>query len=471
MQLFPIHATGIAPQFMKFFQGFTMTGRPAHHVTLPAEPGLGTKRLQAALDAAKDAPLHLTLGAGEHLTAGLRVYSNTHLELAEGATLRFLPGYDAYAHTEVAVEAEQSNRAMIVATGAENIRISGAGRIFCEGSTAYSIGDDDVMGTRIPAALRPRVMVLDGCRNVALSGIAVEDSPMWTLHFVDCEGLRITGLCVHNDRRMPNTDGMVIDGCRDVRIEGCEIRTADDGIVLKTSDRIDGGAAAVCHDIEVRDCTIESRSCALKLGTESFADFTDISFLDCRIEKSNRALGIFSRDGGAVRGVRFENVRVDCHEAPGGFWGSGEPITITVLDRRPETRPAGDVSDVSLAGISGSAPGAINLYAERPGMIRDVRISDVTLAQTPGPLGTALCYDLRPTPTDLIPSDDAAGRVNAWRLGEDGRIIGLHDYPGGLPAVFASGVKDLTLSGVNVTRPDPLPEGWAAGPVTIERDG
>lgn len=441
------------------------------HLTLEATGELATSSIQAALDTALEAPLHLTLAAGEHLSAGLRLHSDTVLELAEGAVLRFVPGYAAYAHTEVAVEAEQSNRAMIVATGAKALSITGKGRIACDGAARYTRGEDTEMGTRIPVAERPRVMVLDGCHDVEVSGIEVIDSPMWTLHFVGCTGLRLSGLRIENDRRMPNTDGVVIDGCSDVRIEDCEIRTADDGVVLKTSARIGGGTVAPCAGITVRNCVIESRSCALKIGTESYADFTGITFADCRIEASNRALGIFSRDGGAVRGVTFEDIDLDCHEAPGGFWGSGEPVTITVLDRRPDVRPAGDVLDVTIQRVKGRAPGAINLYAERPGMIRDVRLASISLTQTPGPLGTARCYDLRPTPTDLIPSDDAAGRVNAWRIGADGRIVGLCDYPGGLPAVFASGVADLTLDAIDVTRPEPLPVGWATTPITIERAG
>lgn len=441
------------------------------YLTLNPTGEEATAAIQRALDTALEKPLHLTLTAGEHLTTGLRLHSDTVLELAKDAVLRFIPGYEHYAHTEVAVEAEQSNRAMITATGAHALTITGKGRIACDGVAHYSRGDDAGMGTRLPISRRPRVMVLDACRQVEVSGIEVVDSPMWTLHFVGCSTLRLSRLCIDNDRRMPNTDGVVIDGCTDVTIEDCEIRTADDGVVLKTSARLDGGTVPPCKGIVVRDCVIESRSCALKIGTESHADFTDITFANCRIEASNRALGIFSRDGGAVRAVTFEDITLECIESPGGFWGSGEPITVTVLDRRPDLQPAGNVSGVTIRRISGRAHGPINLYAERPGMIHDVALESIALTQDPGPLGTARCYDLRPTPTDLVPSDDAAGRINAWRLGADGRIVGLCDYPKGMPAVFASGVSGLTLDAVDVTRPKPLPDGWATTPVTIERTG
>jgi polygalacturonase len=121
---------------------------------------------------------------------------------------------------------------------------------------------------------------------------------------------------------MPNTDGIVVDACRGVQITNCTIRTADDGIVLKTSARSDGRRPGSCGDITAQDCTIESHSCALKIGTESYADFHDIRFERIKIEASNRAIGVFSRDGGAVRNVVFRQIDLDCSETPSGFWGS-----------------------------------------------------------------------------------------------------------------------------------------------------
>lgn len=437
-------------------------------IDIPARRGDVTAIVQQALDRAAQAPVHVCLGPGEHLSGGLRLLSDTVLELAEGAVLRFQPDYDAYAHTRIAIEAEQSDRAMIVAEGAARITLCGTGRIICDGASRFSRGQDAKMGTRVPMALRPRVLVFDRCEDVRLRQITVEDSPMWTLHFVSCTDLRIEGVRVDNDRTMPNTDGVVIDSCRNVLVSGCELRTADDGVVLKTSARADGQPADPCVDVVVQDCVVESRSCALKIGTESHADFRNITFQRCRVERSNRGLGVFSRDGGAVVGVVFRDIHLECTETPDGFWGSGEPLTVTVLDRR-DTRPAGPVSDLLVEGLRGTAHGAINLWAERSGDIAGVRLRDVALVQDPGPLGTALQYDLRPTPADLVPSDEAAGRVNAWRLGPDGRVIGLHDYPGGLPGLFAEGVADLSIDALEVQRPDPLPQGWSRAPVTQMR--
>lgn len=424
----------------------------------PAD-GDSTARLQEALDQARNAPVKVVIEKGRYVCGGLRLWSDTHLHFCDGAEMAFIPDYAAYAGTSVDVVAENSDRAMIKAQDAERIIIDGKGRLVCD-SAAFAVGMDPGMDVRTPAKFRPRVLVVERCKKVELREIAVVSSPMWTLHFVDCEDVEIAGVGVENDLNMPNTDGLVIDGCRNVSVTDCTIRTADDGIVLKTSSRADGGATGVCRNVRVADCRIESHSCALKIGTESFSDFEDIVFEDCRIVASNRGLGIFSRDGGAVTNVRFSRIEIECHETSRGFWGSGEGICVNVLDRRPHRRPAGTITNIIFENITGSMQGAINLIAEHKGGIANVVLRTLTLAQNQGPLGTALAYDLRPTPADLEPSRQGIGRQNSWRLDPDGRIIGSVDYPGGMPGVFAKNVTGLQLTDVSICRPDPLPSGF-----------
>lgn len=426
-----------------------------------------TKRVQNALDATAD-PIRVIFETGHHISTGLRLRSNVTLHFDEGAVLQFEPQYEAYITTAVDIEAEQSDRAMIVAKGAERIAITGQGQILCDGSRAFSTGEDHKMGTLVPADLRPRVMVLDQCRDTTITGLNIKDAPMWTLHFVDCDGLRLSDIQIDNNRKMPNTDGIVIDGCREVEIKNCNIRTADDGIVLKTSIRSNGNLTGACAQVQVTHCLIESRSCALKLGTESFSPFRNITFEHIKIENSNRGIGLFSRDGGAMENIRFSNIALDCYETPEGYWGSGEAVTINTIDRRPEDGPAGPIRHVVIEDISGTMEGAINLFAARASDVSHVTLRRISLRQNAGLLGTGLCYDLRPGPDDRFPSEDAAGRVNAWRLDADGRVIGLEPYPGGLPAVFAQDIDALQLENVHVQRPNPLPSYWNSDAI-VER--
>jgi polygalacturonase len=427
------------------------------------QPGLHEKTaiLQAAIDAVSDAGGgRVVLAAGQHLTGGLRLKSNVELHLSLGAVLRALPDYDAYSGNVVGVVAEESDRAILYASRADNITISGPGQILAPGQ-AYIIGDDPGVGTFTPAKYRPRVLVLEDCTEVRLEGFAIVDSPMWTLHLVACNAVTIRHVQVRNNERLPNTDGMVIDSCVDVLVDTVDISTADDGVCLKTTRR-QNHEIGTCRDITVRHCAVSSQSCALKLGTESFGDFINILFEDCKISNSNRALGIFSRDGGRVENVVFRRITVDCHETPDGFWGSGEAITVTVADRRAE-RPAGSVSSILFEDITGRMQGAINLVSHADiARISDVVLRRVCVEQMPGALGTGQNCDMRPTSADLAPAKGMQGRANAWVRDLTGKILGLEPYPGGMPGIFAPDIDGLVLDAIEIRRPLPLPQGWNA---------
>lgn len=437
------------------------------NITIAAVGRDATAEIQQAIDTASaEGGGVVSLLAGRHVSGGLQLKSGVELHLAQDAVLAPISDYDAYAHTTVSVIAENSDRGMIIAKGASNIAVTGPGRIEAGGEN-FIIGDDEAMGTYIPAAKRPRVMVLEACRDVRLENLVVSGSPMWTLHMVNCEDLNFRNVRVENDRRLPNTDGIVLDACRRALITDCTISTADDGICLKTSAGPDGRAVGVCAGITVRRCTVSSMSCALKLGTESFGDFTGVVFEDCKVIASNRGIGLFSRDGGKMRNIRFSRIETECHETPGGFWGSGEAMTVTVVDRRPE-RQAGKVENLVVEDLSGSMEGAINLVSTSKADIHNVTLSRITLSQRPGKLGTGLQYDLRPTNADIAPSPEAAGRANAWTRSADGGIVGLEDYPGGMPAVYLSGVHGFTARDVAIGRTTPLPEGWNENEIVAE---
>lgn len=416
-----------------------------------------TGPLQAAMDGLSAAGGgRVILSPGQHAAGALKLRSHVTLVLEAGAVLALDPDDPALAENRVGVIAEQSDFAFVTAANAENIAIVGRGEIRAPGD-AYIAGDDLEVDTFIPAAQRPRTLVFENCANVRLEGITVSNSPMWTLHLVACRKVAIRHVTIDNNRRLPNTDGIVIDSGEEITIEHVVISTADDGVCLKTSRRATG--ITPLSNVSVRNCRVSSQSCALKLGTESFGDFENISFEDCTVVDSNRALGLFSRDGGEMRNVRFARISVECHETPDGFWGSGEALTVTVATRRAE-RPAGRVENLVVEDVSGSMEGAINLVASEPGQIRNVLLSRINLVQRPGRLGTGLRYDMRPTPADLVVAADQKGRANAWTKDAAGRIVGLVDYPGGMPGVFVSGVENLVLETVRIGRPSPLPQGW-----------
>ena len=199
---------------------------------------------------------------GKFLTGSICLEDNTYIYLSPGAEVIASPNYDDFIAAESEVVAESSYRGFIFAKGKKNVGLLGYGTINGN-APAYNAEEADELGYRQPQKERIRTLIFEDCTNVSLEGITVIDSPMWTLHFVSCDYGRISDVKVLNSFKYTNTDAIDIDGCSNFHITGCQLRTADDGVCLKTSKK-QGELDRPCENILVDNCIIHSHSSALK---------------------------------------------------------------------------------------------------------------------------------------------------------------------------------------------------------------
>jgi polygalacturonase len=94
-------------------------------------------------------------------------------------------------------------------------------------------------------------------------------------------------------------DGISPDSCRDVVISDCIVKADDDAIVLKASLPL--GRRIPCEHIAISNCVISSNSNAIKIGTETSADFRNITVTGCVIKDTHMAgITVQSVDGAHV---------------------------------------------------------------------------------------------------------------------------------------------------------------------------
>lgn len=120
---------------------------------------------------------------------------------------------------------------LIDAADAEDLATTGPGVI--DGGGRFFITR---AGSRIHtmSQLRPFTIFLRRCHDVDITNLTARDGPLWTLIFSGREDLRISGVRIRNDLRLPNSDGIDLDCCHRVRISDCDIVAGDDAISLKT---------------------------------------------------------------------------------------------------------------------------------------------------------------------------------------------------------------------------------------------
>lgn len=109
---------------------------------------------------------------------------------------------------------------------------------------------------------RPHVLTLTNIEKLVIRDVNICNSAYWTVHLIGCNNVMIDGISILNDLKIRNGDGIDIDHSKDVRISNCFIESGDDCICLKNRREFEQYGS--CEDVVVTNCTMTSRSCAVK---------------------------------------------------------------------------------------------------------------------------------------------------------------------------------------------------------------
>jgi Glycosyl hydrolases family 28 len=283
--------------------------------------------------------------------------------------------------------------AVIVATGAQGLKISGTGRLSGR-AKEFMKGYNDAGEIWMPGAFRPKMFVLTECRDLEVRDITFGEAPNWGLHMLGCDGVLVDNVKVQNLLDVPNCDGIDPDHSRNVEIKNCDIVCGDDGVVVKASRQAkDYGPSA---NVKVRDCVIETQDAGLKIGTETTSDVHDVSFERCTIKTGSRGLCIQLRDEGSVYNIGFKDITFTSRYYADPWWGRGEAISFTAIPRS-EGAKIGTMHHINVTNVTGKAENSVRIWGSPQSRVHDVvmeRVSVTLDRWTKYPGGV---YDNRPT--------------------------------------------------------------------------
>lgn len=335
---------------------------------------------------------------GVYVIDGLVMRSYVTLEIEENVVLKGSGRADHYTLRPgpfELVRTETPIRALIYGKSLVGATICGQGTINGNYEIFIPPHQDDMACLSAYTYPRPMTLYFEDCRHTTITGVSIKDVPFWSVHLVGCVNTSLSGLTIKNEMRMPNTDGIDVDRCVNTLIEGCTIITGDDGICLKCTEET--AQYGDCVNLLVRNCMLESQSSAIKFGSSSFGMFENAVFEDVTIRDSNRGIAFQLRDPGGARTIVFKDISISTKRFSKDWWGSGEPIHITLLPRFDDTDLSGSrIEDVRFDNVRCEADNAIFIHAETNGKISGISFTGctTTLRQTAGLLTS---FDLRPT--------------------------------------------------------------------------
>lgn len=280
--------------------------------------------------------------------------------------------------------------ALIFAEKAADIAITGEGILDGSGETFWEknenppawVAEKKPLGLWFPALEtrakpRPRALVLlVACEGVRIENVSLRNSPAWTMHLLACSQVLIRGINLRGSVHGSNTDGIDLDACCDVRVEDCDIETGDDALCLKNTNM--WGLRRTSRHITVRRCRLASVTHGFTIGTETQADFEDITLTDSTIEKADgwrtlTGIGLSILDGGAIRRVHIENVTISDSIAP-------VQLRLGNAGRGQIVPTPGSITGITMERITILRAHGNCLIAGLPGHpLRDIALRDVSL--------------------------------------------------------------------------------------------
>lgn len=165
-------------------------------------------------------------------------------------------------------------------------------------------------------AYRPRMIFLNGCENVTVQGIQIQNSPSWNIHPYFSNHLKFLDLKILNPKDSPNTDGLDPESCRDVEITGVYFSVGDDCIAVKSGKLYMGSKYKTpSQDIVIRQCCMRDGHGSVTMGSEMAGGICNVMVRDCLFLHTDRGLRIKTRRGrgkdGVIDRILFERIRMD----------------------------------------------------------------------------------------------------------------------------------------------------------------
>ncbi len=256
-----------------------------------------TEKLQAAIDECANNGKTLVISAGVYKTGTIFLRDNSKLVLEEDAVISGIPELSAYAvYGATFVDAVNTVRgkAILVANGVKNIKISGEGKITGNGHQFDKTLKE-----------KPFLVRFINSENIEISGISMEESVSWCFHIDKSKDVHVDGINIYNCGN-ENNDAIDIDSSENVLIENCDITSSDDAVCLKSTSN------KICKNVHIKNCRIKTECAGFKFGTESVGDFENIVCEDCYFyDVFACGIKITVTDGAVARNIKLKNIKMD----------------------------------------------------------------------------------------------------------------------------------------------------------------
>jgi polygalacturonase len=311
---------------------------------------LNTNSIQRAIDqAAAAGGGTVCFSAGRYLTGTIQMKSHVTLQLEKDAILLGSTDVADYRNLDPFIDGSGNpmGHALIVAVDADDVGIEGSGTVDGQGPA--------LKAKQHPFAIRPFLVRWVRSSQVTMRDVHLINPGAWTLNFYQTKGAVVDGVTIRTrGLGLHNNDGVNIDSSEDIVVRNVDVDSGDDALVIKST------GARPSRNIVATNCKLSSHTNAIKLGTESFGGFDNITVSHCAITRTDMAgIALYTVDGGSLRHVTISDITMDGVTVPISIRRGARLKTFREGDQ-PRATP-GPLSDVTIRNVDAKNIGMVGM--------------------------------------------------------------------------------------------------------------
>lgn len=332
---------------------------------------LNTKAIQTAIDkCTADGGGVLVVPKGTFLTGSIFFKQGVDLFLEKDGILKGTVNPDDYPQIDTRWEGEERvwTAALVNFFDMNNMRLSGEGTI--DGS-----GDKWMQryprGSRELKTGRPRLIAIQNCKNVIVSGISLKNQACWGLFILYSENVEVENLTIRAEHNIISSDGMDVDSSRKVHITGCDIDVNDDCIAIKSGKDKDGlRVNRPAEDILIEKCMFRYGHGGVSMGSEMSGGIRNVEIRNCVMEEDNWAPIRFKSQpsrGGVVENITYRDIVLKDTRKAFEF-----NMAWRMVNPKPPSDPLPIVRNVKIINVSGTTKNVGDMHGLKDSPIRNV---------------------------------------------------------------------------------------------------
>ncbi len=201
---------------------------------------------------------------------------------------------------------------------------------------------------------RPRLIAIQNCKDVLVSGLTFKNQACWCLFILYSEDVLVENLTIRAEHNIIMSDGIDIDSSKRVRVNNCDIDVNDDCIAIKSGKDEDGRRVGrPAEDILIENCQFRYGHGGVSMGSEMSGGIRNVEIRNCIVEEGNWAPIRFKSQpsrGGVVENITYRDIVLNKTLKAFEFnmaWRMRPPI-------KPPSDPLPVVRNVKIINVSGT---------------------------------------------------------------------------------------------------------------------